>query len=76
MQQHCQIYLSKKIHLTKSDLFSSASVLEEDLDCTDESLADSENDTMILSDSLVEDGELVTYSPDDIVVLDETSADE
>lgn len=76
MQQHCQIYLSKKIHCTKSDPFSSASVLGEDFDYTKESLADSGNDTLILSDSLVEDGELVTYSPDDIVVLDETSADE
>lgn len=76
MQQHCQIYLSKKIHCTKSDLFSSASVLGEDFDYMEESLTDGENDTLILSDSLEEDSELVTYSPDNIVVLDETSADE
>lgn len=76
MQQHCQIYLSKKIHCTKSDPFSSSSVFEEDLDYTEESLADGENDTMILSDSLEEDSELETYFPDDIVAFDETSADE
>lgn len=71
--------LYAKANVTKvssEDLFSSASVFEEDLDYTDESIADGENDMLIISDSLEEDSELETYSPDDIVALDETSADE
>lgn len=71
--------LYAKANVTKvssEDLFSSASVFVEDFDYTEESLADGENDTMIISDSLEEDSELETYSPDDIVALDETSADE
>lgn len=72
-----ELYAKANVTKVSSDeLLSYASVLDEDFDFTDESLEDGENDTLFLSDDMGEDSELETYSPDDIVALDETSADE